>query len=410
MRLRTRFLLIAVSVTTFFIVGPVLILFALGYKFDLETKTIVKTGTLIVKSDPSRADIYLNDEKVHDDTPATIRFLLPRDYNVSVTKDGYQTWTKRLPIESQKANWANLDREFLALFLNNPAKGEETGIKAFYKNPDNQSVVLIRDSSAVFRDDSGRDHDLNTFDLWTQLSPLNLPDDTMYYLLSANRPSPISLEELPAVAKLQSNGDYTVALVGAEAKVFDGRGNLAQSYPNVSEFTLDGSTLWLTSGASLAAVDLRSGRQNPIVGNLPAANTRVIRGDGNTFLLAGKTLYILNDKADWIYNNADYAYWFENSQQLVYGNSHEIFVFTTYNQRNELILRSSSDLFQPIVNAETGYVFFGNEGKIKAIELDGRDHRNIYTIADAQKSFMVNKNGKQIFVIGDASVANWTIR
>jgi hypothetical protein len=410
MRLRTRFLIIGISIVIFCIVGPILVLFALGYKFDLDTKTIVKTGTLIVESEPGRANIYLNDEKIHDTTPATIRFLLPKDYNVSIQKDGYQTWTKRLLIESQKATWANLDREFLTLFLNKPTKTEDTAIQAFYKNPDNQSVVLIKNNAAVFRDDTGRDHSLATFGLWTQLAPLNLPDDTMYYLLSANRPAPISAEELPTVSKLRSNGDYTVALIGAELKVYDSRNNLIQSFPDISEFTLDGNNLWLTSGTALSAVDLRSGRQTQIEANLPMPNMRVIRGDGNTFLLGGATLYILNDKPDWIYNNADYAYWFGNSHQLVYGNNHEIFVFSTFTQRNELILRSSSDLFQPIVNPETGYVFFGNEGKIKAVELDGRDHRNIYTIADAQKSFMVNQNGKQIFVIGAASIQTLTIR
>jgi hypothetical protein len=51
-----------------------------------------------------------------------------------------------------------------------------------------------------------------------------------------------------------------------------------------------------------------------------------------------------------------------------------------------------------------------NEGKIKAIELDGRDHRNIYTIADAGESFVLSKDSKELFVEKDKQIEVLEIR
>jgi len=125
MTIRNRVILISASLTIFFIVSPILVLFARGYKFNFETKTIVKTGSLIVKSEPSRATVFLDDKTMSDTTPSTLRFLLPKDYNVSVKKDGYQAWTKRITIKSEIVTWANLNRDFLALFLEQPRVKKE---------------------------------------------------------------------------------------------------------------------------------------------------------------------------------------------------------------------------------------------------------------------------------------------
>src|SRR5688572_13864453 len=117
MKLKHRFSIIAIGFILFLISAPLIVLFARGFKYDFSQNKIVKTGTLVVESEPDNADIFLNDEKEDTQTPANIRFVLPGEYTVTVSKDGYQSWTKRLTIKSQLVTWANDNRDFISLFL-----------------------------------------------------------------------------------------------------------------------------------------------------------------------------------------------------------------------------------------------------------------------------------------------------
>ena len=116
MRLKTRFSLIGVGIVLFLIATPLLVLYARGFKFDFNTRQIVKTGALVVKTEPTKADVFLNDKKQADPTPSTIRFLLPGDYTVRVEKSDYQPWTKRFSLRSQLVTWAAADRDTITLF------------------------------------------------------------------------------------------------------------------------------------------------------------------------------------------------------------------------------------------------------------------------------------------------------
>ncbi|HTL39557.1 MAG TPA: PEGA domain-containing protein [Methylomirabilota bacterium] len=120
MTLRNRFALIITGIIIFAIATPILVLYARGFIYDWHTGKITKTGTLVVRTEPAKATVFLDDKQQKGTTPLNIRFLLPRDYEVRVEKENYQTWTKRLTVRSQFVTWANDNREALALFLTTP--------------------------------------------------------------------------------------------------------------------------------------------------------------------------------------------------------------------------------------------------------------------------------------------------
>jgi hypothetical protein len=84
----------------FFIAAPLIILYSLGYSFDWQKKSLVKTGAFYFKSYPNSAAVYLN-EKKQSITPLYIKRLLPKEYNVKIEKNGLSPWEKKLLIESQ---------------------------------------------------------------------------------------------------------------------------------------------------------------------------------------------------------------------------------------------------------------------------------------------------------------------
>ncbi|MBU3901365.1 PEGA domain-containing protein [Patescibacteria group bacterium] len=84
-------------VLIFILATPPTILYALGYSFDWQTKSLVQTGGFYLKSLPNNAAIVI-DNKSKKTTPRLISRLAPKVYSVAVTKDGFYPWNKKLEI------------------------------------------------------------------------------------------------------------------------------------------------------------------------------------------------------------------------------------------------------------------------------------------------------------------------
>lgn len=83
-----------------FLFALVVAIFARGYKVNKETLGLEASGLLVVKSEPDGATISINGEVkgVTDDNLS----LVPNTYDVSVTKDGYTTWSNRIQVTKEE--------------------------------------------------------------------------------------------------------------------------------------------------------------------------------------------------------------------------------------------------------------------------------------------------------------------
>jgi len=97
---RARHLLLIAAVLFFILATPSVLLYAWGYSFDWQSKKIVLTGGLYLKSAPKGGQIYL-DGQIKKRTPAFIKRLAPGSYQLAVVKDGHHLWRKKLEIESE---------------------------------------------------------------------------------------------------------------------------------------------------------------------------------------------------------------------------------------------------------------------------------------------------------------------
>lgn len=100
----------------FFALAPIVVLYAQGYKFDFKRGQMVKTGVLFLESKPKGADIYLNGKKQKNKTTARIPRLLPGEYDVVVSKEGFKPWHKQLMVAPNQTTFA----QYLRLFKDNP--------------------------------------------------------------------------------------------------------------------------------------------------------------------------------------------------------------------------------------------------------------------------------------------------
>jgi len=101
---------ITLTLITLAVVSVLLIIvgfFAKGYWFNLKTFKFIPRGILVIESEPTAAQIYIDNE-LKTATDATIR-LSPGTYDVKVQKEGYITWQKRLTIEKETVTQAKVN-------------------------------------------------------------------------------------------------------------------------------------------------------------------------------------------------------------------------------------------------------------------------------------------------------------
>ncbi|OGY89406.1 MAG: hypothetical protein A2458_01385 [Candidatus Kerfeldbacteria bacterium RIFOXYC2_FULL_38_9] len=90
------FLLSAVPLTVL-IIG-----YAAGYTFDLKTKKIKSTATLSIETTPKNAQIFL-DQNEEAGTPFLKNNINPGTYNISIKKDNYHSWQKKIFLPEGKS-------------------------------------------------------------------------------------------------------------------------------------------------------------------------------------------------------------------------------------------------------------------------------------------------------------------
>ncbi|KKT66068.1 MAG: S-layer-like protein array protein [Candidatus Woesebacteria bacterium GW2011_GWA2_44_33] len=96
---RLRVLLALLTLLVVGSLGLFLSLYARGYRFDGQTLRFKPSGLLVVKSDPSGAQVFVNGE-LSTATDTTLS-LAPGTYDVSIRKEGFHSWNKRLLIEKE---------------------------------------------------------------------------------------------------------------------------------------------------------------------------------------------------------------------------------------------------------------------------------------------------------------------
>ena len=101
---RARGFLFYLSVFLFFAGLPLILSFALGYKFNTHTLKFVKTGLIYVKTQPAGAKIYLNGKLIPEESPASMQELLPGAYKITLELAQHYPWKGEVDVEAGKVS------------------------------------------------------------------------------------------------------------------------------------------------------------------------------------------------------------------------------------------------------------------------------------------------------------------
>lgn len=127
----------------FCLVGPLAILYSQGYRFDLQTRQIKKTGGLFIKAVPKGVEIFLNGKfyKKTDNIfgSTLIQNLFPKKYELEIKKEGYFTWKKNIEIKPKEVT----EIKNLILFPKNLSFNNlESGVLNFWNCPQEKNLII----------------------------------------------------------------------------------------------------------------------------------------------------------------------------------------------------------------------------------------------------------------------------
>ena len=101
--LKARKKIFFVFVSIYIIGCPILMLYTLGFWFNPNTSNIVETGVISINTNPSGADIFLNNRNINQKTPAVIRSLPPGQYFILMRLKEYRVYKNRVRVYKGKA-------------------------------------------------------------------------------------------------------------------------------------------------------------------------------------------------------------------------------------------------------------------------------------------------------------------
>jgi hypothetical protein len=119
MKERSRYALISAGIVLFVVGAPLIIIFVSGYRYNFSEHHFVRTGALNVRSDPAGATISING-KASGKTQKTFRFLVPEEYDISISKSGYFNWEKQLLVTADYVTLAHYGYNAITLFFSKP--------------------------------------------------------------------------------------------------------------------------------------------------------------------------------------------------------------------------------------------------------------------------------------------------
>jgi len=115
MTLLHRRIIYLIFMAVFLIVLPLIILSATGYRFNSKKNLLQKTGIIFLETKPKNVNVYLNSQLVEQSTPVRLKYLLPNKYEITVSKEGYFPWQKKIDVYDGQTTFL----QYVRLFKNN---------------------------------------------------------------------------------------------------------------------------------------------------------------------------------------------------------------------------------------------------------------------------------------------------
>ncbi|MDD5341281.1 MAG: hypothetical protein PHC97_02480 [Patescibacteria group bacterium] len=444
MTLKTRRIIMFVFIGAFFIIAPILVFYASGYRFDFKRERVIKTGTLMLQANDVKANLYINNElyETQFNDKIFVYNLLPGDYDIRLEKNGYYSWEKKLSVYSNTTTFA----QNIILFKKEvPLQVVDGKIINFSITPDFQKLVYLLEVNSSW---NLYDYNIGTREnaLLAALTPgksselsfaasnkkILLKVGSQYFVYDIeNQKSGSDLKSIISFAPqnlkwdLQSdnllyaeykNSIYSVNIFDKKVeKIFENKENIN------SEFYLEGNDVFyiqqekdrntlykynLISKTTKRVLDLAESK-NYLFTKSNGSYIGLIDRDHAKFYLIKKT----NEGQEISINsgepikefNAKGALWDRDGKQVLLYNDFEIYIYNPSTGEENIINRYGEVVQKALWYPNLYYIVIQFDDSVQIIDLTLTNGTHAVTEilgADKISNFYLDENGNTIFFDG----------
>ncbi len=402
----------------FFIITPIFIGLALGYRYNFVTRNIEKRGAFYLKSYPRNADIFIDNKKMRQKTPNQITNISSGSYTVTVAKEKYAPWQKKLPIYPGETTFA----EDIVLFLEQRDKASlGLGSANVLLNKNQDQYAYLDDKNNLNITDiqleknwlvSHLDQGYELIDWSADNQRLLLGLEKKYFIFDINRKElkKLTLSDLDKIIWDDNDGQKLWYQKKEElftykpdaAKQYQSE-KIALSYP-LNDFDVKDN--WLISHHSqldqnfVSQIDLNDFSVKQITNNVNVGKVKLFLANNEQLIFsAGSQLYIKTKDSDLIsipFTNAAI-----HDQRILLTNGYEIILYN-FKEHWQALIDRSSQIVSDVIWHPNGSYFLSESNNISNLaEIDSRDVRNSLEILNEphKKYYFFNAKGDKLFII-----------
>ncbi len=408
-----RRLLYLTAFLLFVVFGVAVTLYAAGYRYNQQTRTVSKVGAFYIKSYPAGSRILLDGKDTAAKTPARLLNVHPGVHTVTVMRGGFVPWEKSLIVEAGQTTFIR----DIVLFRENPSAtllgaggtrvivAQETNAYAFIDQQGNIHLTNMDTQRDFIIETSHRPEKLLAFSKDNGL--LLFESESQLFLTNVNTEESKRLGPSRPVRKATwDRNDSTVVwlLVGRNVEVM----NLVTSEQQrrisaVDDFTLgDRNLMTLTRGNnatvlrehSLDGATILSERILPTDDVLTFYESR----NENIMMRGEKRIWIVDQDESRSFDASDVAI---HDESLLIASNFEILLYHLRTKKLELVDRTSTPVEKLQWHPNGSYFLRSQSSQLQLIELDSRDRRNMVTLSFVSGAYesIFSKKGDLLFMV-----------
>ncbi len=104
---RIRGAIYVLFLAAFLVTAPIVVLYTAGFRYSPGGHRLVRIGLLSVSTVPKGAAVSVDGKRERDTTPLLIDSLLPGEHAIEIVKAGYEPWRKTLSVEESETTFVN---------------------------------------------------------------------------------------------------------------------------------------------------------------------------------------------------------------------------------------------------------------------------------------------------------------
>ncbi|MDP3244577.1 MAG: PEGA domain-containing protein [bacterium] len=425
MSLPLRRLFFYLILIIFIISAPLVILYTAGFRYNFKQNKVLRTGAIILSSNPTGAAVFLNNRQRRETTPARLLNVTPGEYNVSLAKDGFYSWQKRLAAESNQVTFGN---NVILFKKSEPVEISSGEIVDFILDPRGKTLFFIKKDGnlyEIWRQEANGETILTWRSTFTQTPKLLewLADDALlikseeYYLLNikTNAQTIKSIDKITGrpweKIGVVKNHNFLLGLSGNDLysiNPLSGTTDLLEH--QVTDFYPYGNKFIFLQKNEKGEASLKESEWTSVreIVRLPSVDFEFREAPPPWLALYDRTnkkmvLLSENDGSKQYTINGDGLCWLNaDAPALLSRSSFEIWNNLPKNNPGDLITRVSEEITNMFCHPSRNAFIIATNNSIKALELDTRDQQNIYLLTKIEKirETIMDKDGANIYFTG----------